>query len=137
MSAIFLFHNEPSIKGNCVSKKLIVCSAHTKSLPQQKNNAPLYRHETKPPFYSQPPFITGLAGSQGPITTFLYFCNPINHQLHPPIPTPLPSPQAITPHTILFHLSPLPERTIPMPAPAPTTKARVRSKWPRQEMWRR
>lgn len=24
-----------------------------------------------------------------------------------------------------------------MPVPAPTTNARVRSKWPRQEMWRR
>lgn len=87
--------------------------------------------------YSQPPLITGLAGSQGPITTFLYFCNPINHQLQPPIPTPLPTPQAITPHTILFHLSSLLERTIPMPAPAPTTRVRVRSKCPRHEIWRR
>ena len=83
--------------------------------------------------------ITGLAGSHGPITTFLYFCNPINHQLHPPIPTIVPSPHSTTPTTAAFHP---PSRTnvTPMPAPAPTTRESVSRRCPRQDMcrkWRR
>ena len=80
--------------------------------------------------------ITGLAGSQGPITTFLYFCNPISHQLHPPIPTIVPSPHSTTP-TIAAFQSPSRTNVTPIPAPAPMTRERVSRRWPRHEMCRR
>jgi hypothetical protein len=49
--------------------------------------------------------MTGLAGSHGPMTTFLYFCNPISHQLHPPI---------------VRHVSRLPSTTPAVAAPSST-----------------
>lgn len=87
-----------------------------------------------------PPLITGLAGSQGPITTFLYLCKPISHQLHPPIPTALPIHHITAPATTLFHppshngflLS-----VVPKAAPAPMTSARVNKRCPRQLKCRR
>ena len=89
--------------------------------------------------HSQTPCrITGRAGSHGPITTFLYFCNPINHQLHPPITPTLPTPHKPTPPTTAFHLAASRlASTMPMPVPAPTTSAKVRKRCPRQEIWRR
>ena len=80
--------------------------------------------------------ITGLAGSHGPITTFLYFCSPINHQLQPPMPTIVPSPHSTIPAIAAFHP---PSRTnvTPMPAPATMTRESVRRRCPRQEICRR
>lgn len=91
-------------------------------------------------YYSHPPpcLITGRAGSHGPITTFLYFCRPINHQLHPPMPTAVPTPHNITPPTAALHPPcPFPANATPRPAPAPTTSASVSIRWPRQEICRR
>ena len=85
--------------------------------------------------------MTGLAGSHGPITTFLYRCNPINHQLHPPIPTALPSIQTTAPARARFQPpslhTRLPETTRPKPLPAPNKRQKVSRRWPRQERWRR
>ena len=96
----------------------------------------LFRLGTTVLLYSHcPPRITGLAGSQGPITTFLYRCKPINHQLHPPMPITLPAHQITAPAIALFHPPchrGLALNTVPRPAPAPITNANVRNRWPRQ-----
>lgn len=69
--------------------------------------------------------MTGRAASHGPLISFLYFCSPINHQLHPPIanpattaPTPIPTTPSLT--------GPLLPATIPVPPPAPSTSNAVR-----------
>lgn len=84
---------------------------------------------------SHRPLMTGLAGSHGPITTFLYFCNPISHQLHPPMVRHVSRLPSTTPAVAAFH--PPPETVTPTPPPAPMTRNVVRRRWPRQELWRR
>ena len=84
-----------------------------------------------------PPLMTGLAGSQGPMTTFLYLCKPINHQLHPPMPTTLPTHHMTAPAIALFqppcHRG-LALNAVPRLAPAPITNANVKKRCPRQLM---
>ncbi len=79
--------------------------------------------------------MTGLAGSHGPITTFLYFCNLINHQLHPPITRHVSRPPSTTPAPAAFH--PPPDTVTPTPPPAPITRKMVSRRWPRQDRWRK
>ncbi len=79
----------------------------------------------------------GLAGSHGPITTFLYLCRPINHQLQPPMPTAVPSPHRIIPVRAAFQVVAVGAKVTPKPAPAPKTREKVSNRWPCHEIWRR
>lgn len=49
----------------------------------------------------RPPASIGLAGSQGPITTFLYLCKLINHHAQPPVTNIVTVPPTKTPTTPL------------------------------------
>ena len=87
--------------------------------------------------------MTGRAGSHGPWISFLYFCSPISHQLHPPIARPVPKTPITTPIKPLFHgkssiPSPSPPRPNinPTPPPAPTTSNVVSVTCPRHDCWR-
>lgn len=81
-----------------------------------------------------PALMMGLAGSQGPITTFLYRCSPINHQLQPPIAIAVPSPQRMIPTKAAFQVVAVGARVTPNPAPAPSTSEKVSDRWPCQEI---
>lgn len=89
------------------------------------------------PNHSQPPpRMTGLAGSHGPTTTFLYRCKPMSHQLQPPMPKAAPTDQKSMPKIIACQ-PPFFDSVIPETPPAPRTRKRVRTRCPRQETWRR
>lgn len=79
----------------------------------------------------------GLAGSHGPITTFLYLCKPISHQLQPPMPTAVPSPHKKIPTRAAFQVVAVGAKVTPKPAPDPRTREKVSNRWPCQETWRR
>lgn len=78
----------------------------------------------------------GLAGSQGPRISFLYFCNPISHQLHPPVASTAMSTPTIIPTSPLFHGHPpvplVSPRMRPTPSPAPSTSKIADTTWNRQ-----
>jgi hypothetical protein len=72
--------------------------------------------------------MTGLAGSHGPWISFLYFCNPINHQLQTPILSSVSMPPSIAP--VKNAPRPFPVRVANKPPHAAVTSAMVRARWP-------
>jgi hypothetical protein len=77
----------------------------------------------------------GLAGSQGPWISFLYFCSPISHQLQIPIPKKVTIPPRITP--AIQAPRPPPVNVIKTAPHEVMTSTKVKVKWPRHEIDRR
>lgn len=82
----------------------------------------------------------GRAGSHGPYISFLYFCNPISHQLHPPMataemmqPTTMPKSPLVQGHGAASQAAGVSQSTapriMPTPPPAPSTSRTVRMTW--------
>jgi hypothetical protein len=77
----------------------------------------------------------GLAGSQGPCISFLYFCNPMSHQLQIPMARNVRMPPSTTP-AIHAPLPPPVKVTETLPQ-ALMMRAIVRARWPRRDIDRR
>lgn len=80
----------------------------------------------------------GLAGSQGPWISFLYFCSPRSHQLQIPIARRIKILPATLPTIAAVHPPPL--MVTPTPLPAPITRKTVVTTCARNDTclrWRR
>src|SRR3954464_10909253 len=58
-------------------------------------------HSVPPLTRCKPPVRIGLAGSQGPVTTFLYLCRLMSHHEQPPMTNAVPSPPIMRPKSDL------------------------------------
>lgn len=86
---------------------------------------------------SQPSLrITGLAGSHGPMTTFLYRCNPMSRQLQVPIPSAVLADHRSMPISTACQ-DRFCDSVTPKPPPATRTRVTVSMRSPCFELWRR
>lgn len=91
------FKNTES-KNSCLHwERLSMISENTFAAYPSYSSSP-YRHPDEPlPRPKGPAARTGLAGSQGPMTTFLYLCKLMSHHEQPPMTRLMPRPPSNMP----------------------------------------
>ena len=93
------------LAGDGKSECLAICSLNTSEIERSivffKHYHYSFCHSVPPLTRCRPPVRIGLAGSQGPVTTFLYLCRLMSHHEHPPMTNAVPSPPIMSPKSDL------------------------------------